>query len=163
MLITWCLWYFGRSFSYPLPWSRETPCGEQQCAGLGSNNTALDELGLLPVATNALESTCNFVPQGAVNPPRNIVWSGGATPSSGGGNLLYYSWREAAPECNSGSRTQYFFYRRSLDITERIDDVGDFNLRMFLFLTLSWLITYVCLARGIQSTGKVCCFWSCDT
>ena len=150
----WCLWYFERSFSYPLPWSRETPCGEQQCAGLGSNNSALDELGLLSEATNALESTCNRVPQGADDPPRDITW---------GGNLLYYSWREAAPECKSGSRTQYFFYRRSVDITERIDDVGGFNLLMFQFLTLLWLITYVPLARGIQSTGKVCCFWSCDT
>ena len=135
------------------------PCGEQQCAGLGFNNTPVDELGLLPVASNAPESTCHRIPQGDVDPSRNIVWSGGVPPASGGGNLLYYSWREADPECISGSRTQYFFYRRSLDITERIDDVGGFNLHLFLFLTLAWLITFVCLVRGIQSTGKVCCYF----
>ena len=155
VLITWCWWYFGRSFSYPLPWSRDTPCGEQHCAGLGPNGTAVAELGLIPATGNATASSCRRIPQGDVDPPHKIMWADAVPPHSGMDNLLFYSWREAAPECDSGSRTQYFFYRRSLDITDRIDEFGGFNLPMFLFLSLAWLITYVCLVRGIQSTGKV--------
>ena len=155
VLITWCWWYFVRSFSFPLPWSKDVPCGEQQCAGLGLNGTAVGELGLLSMASNEPESTCRRIPQGDVDPPRNIVWSSGIPPASGARDLMLYTWREAVPECSSGSRTQYFFYCHSLDITERIDDVGGFNLHMLLFLTLAWFITYVCLMRGIQSIGKV--------
>lgn len=164
VLITWCLWYFGRSFSFPLPWSNGTACGERQCAGFGPSNTLIKDVALVPVAGagGAAEKSCSRTPQKLLNEkddmddPKSIEWPTGSVPPPGAANLTYYSWREAAPECAAGSRTQYFFYRRTLDITESIEDVGSFNLNLFLFLTLAWGIIYVCLVRGIKSTGKVC-------
>ena len=158
VLITWCLWYFTRSFAYPLPWSKTTDCGEQKCQGLktdGADSTGVNiaRLALLPAAGNASMVACRNNLQGNVS-AGSIQWPGDQSPPPG--NLTFYTWRVADPECSSGSRTQYFFYRRSLDITESIEDVGGFNLNMFLFLSLAWFIIYVCLVRGIKSSGKVC-------
>ena len=50
---------------------------------------------------------------------------------------------------------RYFWYTNAAEATENIDVAARFNWQMFLCLLLAWVIVYLCLFRGIQSSGKV--------
>lgn len=52
---------------------------------------------------------------------------------------------------------RYFWYTNALDASESIGDVGGFNWRVFLTLFAGWVIVYLCIFRGIKSSGKVQC------
>ncbi|XP_067857938.1 sodium- and chloride-dependent transporter XTRP3A-like isoform X2 [Heptranchias perlo] len=58
-------------------------------------------------------------------------------------------------ECVKSSSTEYFWYRKTLNVTPTIDDAGSFHWEMILCLILSWLVVYLCIIRGTESTGKV--------
>ena len=58
-------------------------------------------------------------------------------------------------ECRKSSPTQYFFYRDSLNLSSGIDELGVFNWKMFIALTTAWVVVYVCMVKGIKSSGKV--------
>ena len=51
------------------------------------------------------------------------------------------------PECELSSETQYFWYRKTLDISESISDFGGIKWWMLLCLALSWIIVYL-VSRG---------------
>lgn len=61
----------------------------------------------------------------------------------------------AVPECGNSSATAYFWYRNALDITPSIGESGGIKWWMLLCLLGAWIIVYLCVMRGIQSTGKV--------
>ena len=50
---------------------------------------------------------------------------------------------------------RYFWYTSAAEATENIDVAARFNWQMFLCLLLAWVVVYLCLFRGIQSSGKV--------
>ncbi|XP_059801173.1 sodium- and chloride-dependent transporter XTRP3-like isoform X1 [Hypanus sabinus] len=64
-------------------------------------------------------------------------------------------------ECAKSSATEYFWYRKTLNISPTIDDTGIIHWGMLLCLILSWLIVYVCIIRGTESTGKVVYVTAC--
>ncbi|XP_076334048.1 sodium-dependent neutral amino acid transporter B(0)AT3-like [Tachypleus tridentatus] len=94
-IISWCLFYLGRSFQFPLPWA--------EC-------------------------------------PRYIFPNGSST---------------LVPECEKSSPTQYFWYRETLDITESLESTGKFNWRIGVCLLAAWILCYLCMIKGIASSGKV--------
>ncbi|RWS06499.1 sodium-dependent neutral amino acid transporter B(0)AT1-like protein, partial [Dinothrombium tinctorium] len=53
------------------------------------------------------------------------------------------------------SPTQYFWYRKTLDISEDINHFGNFNWNIAGSLLLAWLLCYGCMIKGIASSGKV--------
>ncbi|XP_076325123.1 sodium-dependent neutral amino acid transporter B(0)AT1-like [Tachypleus tridentatus] len=59
------------------------------------------------------------------------------------------------PECEKSSPTQYFWYRETLDISESLETVGSFNWRIALCLLVAWILCYLCMIKGIASSGKV--------
>ncbi|GAB1294867.1 Transporter [Apodemus speciosus] len=61
-------------------------------------------------------------------------------------------------ECEKASSTQYFWYRKTLNISPSIQESGGVQWESALCLILAWLIVYLCILRGTESTGKVVYF-----
>ncbi|XP_064200143.1 sodium- and chloride-dependent transporter XTRP3-like [Anguilla rostrata] len=61
-------------------------------------------------------------------------------------------------ECEVATPTQYFFYRETLNITSSIKENGGIHMGQALCLLLAWMIVYLFIIRGVQSTGKVVYF-----
>ncbi|XP_074696550.1 sodium- and chloride-dependent transporter XTRP3 isoform X2 [Strix aluco] len=58
-------------------------------------------------------------------------------------------------ECEKTSTTQYFWYRQTLNISPSLEASGSVQWEQALCLTLAWLVVYLCILRGTESTGKV--------
>lgn len=54
--------------------------------------------------------------------------------------------------------TNEFFYRYVLNISSGIHDIGEVNWRLAICLSVAWIVIYLCLIRGVKSTGKVVYF-----
>ncbi|KAM5234165.1 sodium- and chloride-dependent transporter XTRP3 isoform 1-T2 [Hipposideros larvatus] len=61
-------------------------------------------------------------------------------------------------ECEKASPTQHFWYRKTLNISPSIQDSGGVQWEPALCLILAWLVVYLCILRGTESTGKVVYF-----
>ncbi|XP_039627782.1 sodium- and chloride-dependent GABA transporter 1 isoform X2 [Polypterus senegalus] len=56
------------------------------------------------------------------------------------------------------SASQQFFDRNLLRKTDGIDQIGKMRWELFGLLILSWVIVYLCIFKGVHSTGKVVYF-----
>ena len=50
---------------------------------------------------------------------------------------------------------RYYFYNTALQASGSISEFGTFNWQVFLCLAGAWLLVYICLFRGVESSGKV--------
>lgn len=55
----------------------------------------------------------------------------------------------------ASSPTQYFWYRNTLQISEDINYPETFNYKIALALVIAWILVYMCMIKGIASSGKV--------
>nr|XP_056713923.1 sodium- and chloride-dependent transporter XTRP3 isoform X2 [Euleptes europaea] len=58
-------------------------------------------------------------------------------------------------ECEKASSTQYFWYRKTLNISPSIEENGSIQWEQAVCLILAWLMVYLCILRGTESTGKL--------
>ncbi|XP_026206391.1 sodium-dependent neutral amino acid transporter B(0)AT2 [Anabas testudineus] len=63
-------------------------------------------------------------------------------------------------ECASSSSTSYFWFRKALNITNSIDESGEFNSIMTGCLLAAWTIVSLAMIKGIKSSAKVMYFSS---
>lgn len=63
-------------------------------------------------------------------------------------------------ECEESSPTSYFWYRKALNITDSIEDVGTFNPYIVCCLLAAWTIVCLGMFRGIKTSVKVMYFSS---
>ncbi|XP_077283398.1 sodium-dependent neutral amino acid transporter B(0)AT3 [Arctopsyche grandis] len=63
-------------------------------------------------------------------------------------------------ECVKSSETAYFWYRNTLDAAPSMDDSGGLKWWIVLCLLLSWIMVFLIVMKGIQSSGKVVYFTS---
>ncbi|XP_048193288.1 sodium-dependent neutral amino acid transporter B(0)AT3-like [Perognathus longimembris pacificus] len=61
-------------------------------------------------------------------------------------------------ECQASSTVNYFWYRQTLNITADISHGGVIQWRLLLCLVTCWAVVYLCVIRGIESTGKAIYF-----
>ncbi|XP_052015909.1 inactive sodium-dependent neutral amino acid transporter B(0)AT3 isoform X3 [Apodemus sylvaticus] len=61
-------------------------------------------------------------------------------------------------ECQSSGTVSYFWYRQTLNITSDISNTGTIQWKLLLCLVACWTTVYLCVIRGIESTGKVIYF-----
>lgn len=59
------------------------------------------------------------------------------------------------PECVASTPTQYFWYRTTLMVSEDIDTPQAFNWKIAFALVIAWILVYMCMIKGIASSGKV--------
>ncbi|XP_070992609.1 sodium- and chloride-dependent GABA transporter ine-like [Oncorhynchus clarkii lewisi] len=56
------------------------------------------------------------------------------------------------------SASQQYFDHRLLEITNGIEEAGGLRWELFGLLILAWVIVYLCIFKGVKSTGKVVYF-----
>ncbi|VDM63614.1 unnamed protein product [Angiostrongylus costaricensis] len=76
----------------------------------------------------------------------NLPW--GVCPQNENGTLD----RECAM---SSSTTMYFWNRQALDTTGSIGELDGFNPHITISLIVAWVLIYLCVMKGIKSSGKV--------
>ena len=65
------------------------------------------------------------------------------------------SFEIPVPECESSSSISYFFFRETLNVSESIDETTTWNWKITLCYITAWIVIYVCVIKGIKSSGKV--------
>ncbi|KAM6224388.1 inactive sodium-dependent neutral amino acid transporter B(0)AT3 [Rhynchocyon petersi] len=61
-------------------------------------------------------------------------------------------------ECQDSSVVTYFWYRQTLNVTADITHTGTVHWPILVCLATCWVIVYLCVSRGIESSGKVIYF-----
>lgn len=60
------------------------------------------------------------------------------------------------PDCCVIDPPQWYFYTEVLDVSKDIDDYSKgVNLKLFGCLVLAWIVVFLCVVKGIKSSGKV--------
>uniref|UniRef100_A0A672PVC1 Transporter n=1 Tax=Sinocyclocheilus grahami TaxID=75366 RepID=A0A672PVC1_SINGR len=67
---------------------------------------------------------------------------------------------QTVKECASSSPTSYFWFRKALDISDSIDQSGEFNPIMTGCLLAAWALVCLAMIKGIKSSAKVMYFSS---
>uniref|UniRef100_UPI00358FF541 sodium-dependent neutral amino acid transporter B(0)AT1-like isoform X2 n=1 Tax=Myxine glutinosa TaxID=7769 RepID=UPI00358FF541 len=62
---------------------------------------------------------------------------------------------EYLAECRLSSPVNYFWYRKTLDISTNINEGGTVKWWLLICHIFVWSVIYCCTIRGIESTGKV--------
>lgn len=71
-------------------------------------------------------------------------------------NMYFHNGSYApVPECVASSPTQYFWYRTTLMISPDINTPQSFNWKIGMALGIAWVLVYLCMIKGIASSGKV--------
>eukprot|EP00116_Pleurobrachia_bachei_P002897 sb/3463159/ len=60
--------------------------------------------------------------------------------------------------CCETDKTQFYWYYEHLGISDNIEEIGTFNPTLVICLVIAWVTIFVCIARGIATTGKVVYF-----
>ncbi|XP_047235282.1 sodium- and chloride-dependent GABA transporter ine [Girardinichthys multiradiatus] len=58
----------------------------------------------------------------------------------------------------SSTASQEFFKYRMLGQTSGVEETGTLQWELFLILILAWILIYLCIFKGVKSTGKVVYF-----
>lgn len=61
-------------------------------------------------------------------------------------------------ECSQSNSILYFFFRETLNVSESIDETTTWNWKITLCYVAAWIVIYICVIRGIKSSGKVVYF-----
>nr|XP_019600174.1 PREDICTED: sodium-dependent neutral amino acid transporter B(0)AT3 [Rhinolophus sinicus] len=61
-------------------------------------------------------------------------------------------------ECQATSTVSYFWYRQTLNVSAAIEHSGSVQWRLLACLAACWAVVYLCVIRGIESTGKAIYF-----
>ncbi|XP_033739697.1 sodium- and chloride-dependent glycine transporter 2-like isoform X2 [Pecten maximus] len=131
MLTTWVIYYLYQSFYSPLPWST---CGNEW-------NT--------PDCFSFTE-TANF--NISLGNATFLVNSSGIANSTSIGGIVNAS----VPIMKRGhSSEEEFWQYKVLDISSGFDDIGSVKGHLALCLLIAWIVVYLCVIKGIKSTGKV--------
>jgi len=63
------------------------------------------------------------------------------------------------PDCCVRDAPMWYFYHRTLQVSTSIDDAGvGLNAKLVVCLVVAWVVTYMCVVKGIKSSGKVVYF-----
>ena len=63
---------------------------------------------------------------------------------------------DAFPSCCVRDAPAYYFYEKALKVSTGIGDTGSgVNGPLVGCLALAWVITYLCIVKGVKSSGKV--------
>ena len=127
VVISWCCYYFFISFTSELPWKKELLCHNWD-----AYNSILTAIKACETGTNP-NCTANSTMLKALKHNESTF-----------------------PDCCVRDPPQYYFYHHALQISTSIDDPGvGMNIKLLGCLVFAWVITYLCVVKGIKSSGKV--------
>ena len=62
---------------------------------------------------------------------------------------------DSFPDCCVRDSPQYYWYNSALKVSSNLHSSGEVNWRMFGCLAFAWIMVYVCVLKGVKSSGKV--------
>ncbi|CAH1777720.1 unnamed protein product [Owenia fusiformis] len=139
VIVAWAFYFVIASFTWTLPWitcnnSWNTPqCTSRIMVNSTSNNTA----------EYAINNITGYNFSGNVNISLDGVGNGST--------LVNTSLRRVTP-------SEEYWSRYVLDITDGIEDIGYVQWKLLLCLAAVWLIVFLCVIKGIKTSGKVVYF-----
>ena len=133
VIITWCVYYFFISLTKDLPWIREKLCSEAETfTALQNNLTRYQDL----LGNTTVNTSDYFVMNSKVD--------------------FYRGQVDNFTDCCVRDPSMWYFYSSTLQVSPDIDDYGEgINGKLFGCLLLAWFLTYICIAKGIKTSGKV--------
>ncbi|XP_064636169.1 sodium- and chloride-dependent glycine transporter 1-like [Lineus longissimus] len=136
VILAWTLFYLGKSFTTALPWTTcDNAWNTDACVVRNRNNTWLfDSEG-----RNATNGTLAHLSDIAFDLP---AYDNGTDLS------IPLPMKTVSP---SGE----FWERHVLQVTGGIDDIGGMRWELFICLAAAWVATWLCLIKGVKSSGKV--------
>ncbi|XP_041356847.1 sodium- and chloride-dependent glycine transporter 1-like [Gigantopelta aegis] len=139
IIITWTLYYLFMSMRAVLPWATcDNDWNTEYCVlkrDVHPNETGLYNDSQMAGAMKYLAQAIN---SSAVNVTAVL---GNAT------NLMHLNKTKTASE--------EFWQRHVLDISDGIDNIGGIRWPLLGCLALAWLVVFLCLCKGVKSSGKV--------
>ncbi|XP_041483586.1 sodium- and chloride-dependent betaine transporter-like isoform X1 [Lytechinus variegatus] len=130
VIMAWGLYYLLFSFNAVLPYSTCSNDWNTVCCFDGMDNGAVVDVGTNYNMTGFNDTTAMMTSA--------------------------YNLSEECPNATT-SPTVEFWNRKVLQIhrSEGIHDVVGVSWQLFLCLTLAWLLIYLCICKGVKSSGKV--------
>ncbi|ESO93994.1 hypothetical protein LOTGIDRAFT_205669 [Lottia gigantea] len=129
IIIAWTLYYLFTSMQTTLPWSNcDNEWNTEFCALRGTENSS---------AWSNSSLFSNLSEFGGYN----------ASALSLASNLT--------TNITKIPPSQEFWQRQVLQITEGIESIGGIRWELFGCLILSWIIVFLCICKGVQSSGRV--------
>lgn len=140
VVIAWCIFYFFSSMRAVIPWQGSVLCEKyvpynalKDRANALSRNISLYET--ISNKTAALNQTIDHA-KSALNATQF--------------NISHFS------DCCVIDPQQWYFYTRTLEISTDIQDYSNgLNWKLVGCFLLAWVIVYICIVKGIKTTGKV--------
>nr|XP_047126814.1 sodium-dependent neutral amino acid transporter B(0)AT1 isoform X3 [Hydra vulgaris] len=68
-------------------------------------------------------------------------------------NYLQHQYNDF-PDCCVRDSAQYYWYNNVLQVSSNLHSSGVLNWRMFGCLLLAWVLVYMCVLKGVKSSGK---------
>ena len=140
LVITWCIFYFFNSMQSKLPWQAKELCTKydaynalkSKAAALSSNITCYEDIwdknASIWTALNETKLELNLT------------------------NIKIVNFQD----CCVIDPQQWYFYTKTLDVSIDIEDYSlELNGKLVGCFILAWVIVYICVIKGIKSTGKV--------
>lgn len=144
IIITWTLYYLFYSFREILPWSHcENFWNTKHCV-VTEKQDEIDSLNNTYMSNMTANSTLGGLNFTNVTQAVATVLSSVDTES---GNKSFKM-----------SPSEEFWQRRVLHISDGIDNLGIVRWDLLLCLMLAWFLVFLCLCKGIKSSGKVVYF-----
>jgi len=63
------------------------------------------------------------------------------------------------PDCCVLDPPQYYWYHNALQVSPLLEEAGGMNWKIVGCLAAGWFVVYVCVLKGVKSSGKVKTFW----
>ncbi|KAL5012420.1 hypothetical protein ScPMuIL_010971 [Solemya velum] len=141
IIITWTLYFLYMSFRKSLPWSTcDNEWNTENCITHGSSqNTASNETLL---NSTIFDNSTGF----AANVSGYNLTSAISSAIEASNDTISKKLVPASEE---------FWQRHVLQITDGIEDMGSLRWELLICLAVAWILVFLCLCKGIKSSGKV--------
>jgi len=168
VLISYVLYYMYESLKIDVPWRNcknewnTKHCIEDyktykenlgRCINATRRSTVAPAFNMTTVSSNASISTSTTV-DATIRSTLSVILESNST------NVTNFSTPcPTAPGLLTvNSPSKEFWERYVLQITESINDFGGMRMELVFCLIIAWVLVYLCLFKGIKSSGKVVYF-----
>ncbi|XP_013384850.1 sodium- and chloride-dependent glycine transporter 1 isoform X2 [Lingula anatina] len=147
IIITWTLYYLLMSFQAVLPWSHcNNDWNDENCALWHKRS---------PNATNHTH-------QGPLDPLLDgagvVRLMGNLTANSSASYWMHYGvdgTNSTNVTIQRESPSEQYWQNHVLELSEGIENIGPIRWQLLLCLIFAWVMIFLCLCKGVKSSGKV--------
>jgi len=154
VILGWALFYMFASFTSTLPWSS---CGNDwnspNCVDFTEAGKNAVKSAVNSSSVNATMASTTAIPTMLANMTNATV-----TPTMMANMTNMSTVPTALASAARVSASQEYWELRVLKIGNALDEPGTVNWDLALCLLLAWIICYLCVFKGVKSTGKVVYF-----